>query len=129
MRSFLCSIWHVSDSYNHAEIETMPASLVKKHFKATHLSSNKLLIVQFKTEWSGACQIIQPVYEELACHFKGMAVFFCLEADHQNDLFTQFEINEFPTIIFFKNYKVVDHITGLVSRNNLIAKIERALQA
>lgn len=91
------------------------------------MKPQKLLVVQFKTEWSGACQILQPLYEELAKHYGGVVEFFYVDADADTHLLTQYGIKEFPTILFFKNEKIIDQAKGLVSRNKLIAKIENAL--
>ena len=34
---------------------------------------------------------------------------------------------EIPTILFFKDGKIVDHVSGLVPKNVVISKIENAL--
>lgn len=92
------------------------------------MKAKKLCLVQFKTEWSGTCQIMHPVYEELARYYKGSADFFWVDADQEKHLLTQFGIKDVPTILFFKSNEIIDVATGLVSKNKLIAKIENALQ-
>ena len=44
----------------------MNASITIKEFNTKILEGAKLSVVQFKTEWNGACEIIAPVYEDLA---------------------------------------------------------------
>ena len=105
----------------------MPTSLSKKNFKAEIMKAKTLSVVQFKTEWSGACQIIDPIYNDLAKTYKGQAEFFCVDIDHEKELYTQYGIKELPTILFFKNEEIIDHSIGLISKNKLIAKIENAL--
>ena len=105
----------------------MPAYLLKKNFAATLVKNKKLSLVQFKTEWSGSCQIMQPVYEDLAKYYCGLVDFFWVDADQEKDLFKQYGIREVPTILFFFFIELIDYASGLVPKNKLIAKIENAL--
>lgn len=91
------------------------------------MKAKKLCVVHFKTEWSGTCQIMQPVYEELAKYYKDLADFFWVDADQDKILLTQYGFKEVPTILFFRNNELIDFVTGLVTKNKLIAKIENAL--
>ncbi|MEK7224223.1 MAG: thioredoxin domain-containing protein [Bacteroidota bacterium] len=99
----------------------------KKEFRKEVIGSQDLSLVQFMLEWSGACQIISPVYEELASSYKGQVNFFTVDVEKVTGLDDEYGIMELPTILFFKNGKVVDHITGLVSKYVMIGKIENAL--
>ncbi len=91
------------------------------------VSNMTLSLVQFKTEWSGASQILSPVYDELAKSYKGTVNFFSIDMDEETTAATEFGVTEVPTILFFKNGRVVDHVIGLTPKNVLITKIENAL--
>jgi len=71
---------------------------------------------------------MKPIYEEMAKYYKEQAEFFCVDADREQLLNTQYGIKEIPTILFFKNNELIDYVSGLISKNRLIAKIENALQ-
>ena len=86
-----------------------------------------LSLVQFKTDWSGACQIISPVYEELAKSYRGTANFFSIDVEKEKGVDIDFGVTEYPTILFFRKGKIIDHIVGLTPKNVLITKIENAL--
>lgn len=101
----------------------------KKNFKKEVIESVRISLVQFKTEWSGACQIISPIYEELSISYKGKANFFTVDVEKETGIEKDYGIMEFPTILFFRNGKVIDHVTGLVPKNVVIGKIENALSA
>ena len=105
----------------------MPRKIDQKNFKHEVIESIELAIVQFKSEWSGACQIIAPVYEELAKHYKGHAKFFVSDIEVNTSFEKEFGIHEVPTILFFKSGEIIDYSIGLISKNTLIAKIENAL--
>ena len=97
-------------------------------FQQEVIRNPKITLVQFKTEWSGACQIIAPIYEELAKSYEGTVHFYSIDIEKEQALEDEYGIMELPTILFFKNGKVIDHVIGMTPRNVLIHKIETALQ-
>ncbi len=105
----------------------MPNKITTEEFKTKVTESKLLSLVKFKTQWSGACQIVEPFYKELSLTYRGVANFFIVDTEHDNSLAERFGIMELPTILLFKNGTVVDHTTGLTSKQLLIEKIEQAL--
>jgi thioredoxin len=105
----------------------MHKAIGKKEFTTQVVDSITLSLVQFKTEWNGACQIVSMIYEDLAQAYKGTANFFTVDVEEEVHLGREYGINEIPTILFFKSGKVIDYATGLVPKNVLISKIENAL--
>lgn len=105
----------------------MTRALSKQEFKSEVIENINLSLVQFKTEWSGSCQIISPIYEELASSYKGQAKFFTVDVEMEKSIVKEYGITELPTILFFRNGNIVDHVTGLTPKNVLIGKIEHAL--
>jgi thioredoxin 1 len=108
-------------------LKPMIKKISKNNFKEQVIGNKNLSLVKFKTEWSGACQIIHPMYEELSKSYEGQVDFFCIDADTEKELYRQLGVNEIPTILFIKSGEMIDHAVGLVSKNILIAKIENAL--
>lgn len=90
-------------------------------------NSNGLSLVQFKKEWNGACQIIAPIYEELAKSYEGQVNFFSIDVEKEKGIDLELGVMEVPTILFFRSGEVIDHITGLTPKNVMITKIENAL--
>jgi len=98
-----------------------------KELKKEIAENINLLLVHFKTEWNGACQILAPVYEELAYVYKGAVKFFTIDAEKNKILMREYGIMEIPTILFFKNGELIDHVSGLASKSIIVSKIENAL--
>jgi thioredoxin 1 len=105
----------------------MNRTITRTHLQKKVIASGHLSLVHFRTEWSGACHIITPVYEELSNVYKGMADFFSIDVEQETGVDRELGVWEIPTILFFRDGKVVDHVVGLVPRKMLIAKIEHAL--
>ena len=105
----------------------MNRTISKKDFRKEVLDSMNLSLVHFKTEWSGACQIISPMFDELAASYTGQAKFYTVDVEKESGIDDEYGIIELPTILFFKHGQVVDHVTGLMPKNIMITKIETAL--
>lgn len=91
------------------------------------LKRKGLHVVRFCALWSGPCQIMAPLYEEMQILFKNQATFYKIDVDEAPSLKEQFSITEFPTIHIYKNGVVVEIIIGLIARDFLIAKLEKII--
>jgi thioredoxin 1 len=99
----------------------------KKNFRQTVIESGCLSLVQFKKEWNGASQIIEPVYNDLARAYNGVVDFYTVDVEKEAGLDTEYGVIDIPTILFFKGGKIIDHAIGLTPKNILISKIENAI--
>src|SRR6185369_16344697 len=102
----------------------MNVHLTGKELKKQLAENLNLLLVNFKTEWNGACQILAPVYEDLANAYNDAAKFFTIDAEKNKTALHEYGVMEIPTILFFKNGELIDHVTGLASKRIIISKIE-----
>jgi thioredoxin 1 len=101
----------------------------EKEFRTEVVESSQLSLVQFKTDWNGASQIVSMIYDDLAKSYRGAANFFTVDLEEEIRLGKEYGISEIPTILFFKSGKVIDYATGLIPKNILITKIENALSS
>lgn len=101
----------------------------RKEFKKLVVNNRRLSLVHFMAEWSGACQLIASMYDELESSYIGKVNFFLVDAEKESKIRKDYGILELPTILFFRQGSIVDHIIGLVPRDVLITKIENALSA
>src|SRR5215210_6014007 len=106
----------------------MSRNITIKQFNKEVLENIHLSVIYFKREWNGACQIIAPIYEELAKSYQDTVKFFIVDLDKEKQIAHGFGIIETPSILFFKNGSTIDYAVGLISKNLLILKIENALQ-
>lgn len=99
----------------------------KKSFSEKVINGTGLKVVKFYADWSGPCQMMVPIYKELANMYKGSAAFYRVDVEELPQLKKELGVMEMPTILFYMNGVVIDFVNGLASKNSLIAKLENVL--
>lgn len=92
-------------------------------FESEVIESDKPVLVDFWAPWCGPCKAIGPVVEELAKEFGDRVKFTKCNVDDNPSTPSKYGIRAIPTLIFFKDGKDVDKITGMVAK----AKLEEAI--
>ncbi|MBI5057581.1 MAG: thioredoxin [Nitrospirae bacterium] len=93
-------------------------------FNEVVLQASTLVMVDFWATWCGPCKIIAPVVEELAKEYTGKVAFAKVNTDENPDLASRYNIRGIPTLIFFKNGKMLDQVVGAVPKGQLKSKID-----
>jgi thioredoxin 1 len=83
-----------------------------------------LTVVDFWATWCGPCRMIAPALEELAGQYAGTVKVAKLDVDMNVRTASRFQVRSIPTVLFFKNGKVVDQVIGAVPKQALEAKIK-----
>ncbi len=92
-----------------------------------YVNSGKPMVLDFWAEWCGPCRMIGPIIEELSQDYDGRVVIGKMDVDSNNDVVGQFGIRNIPTVIFFKDGKMVDKVVGATTKDKFIEKIEAIL--
>ncbi|MDQ8163012.1 MAG: thioredoxin [Gemmatimonadota bacterium] len=83
-----------------------------------------LAVVDFWATWCAPCRMIAPIVEQLATEYAGKAKVAKLDVDHNQKTAARFNVRSIPTILFFKDGKLVDQVVGAVPRPALEAKFK-----
>lgn len=79
-------------------------------------------MVEFGATWCTPCKVLAPVIHEIAAETSNAKVAL-IDVDEQSGLAQQFNIMSVPTILFFKDGKVMDQMVGVQSKEALTSKL------
>lgn len=91
------------------------------------VNSGKPMVLDFWAEWCGPCRMVSPIIDELATEYEGKVVIGKMDVDSNNDVVGQFGIRNIPTVLFFKDGKLVDKQVGAAQKSAFVAKIDALL--
>lgn len=91
------------------------------------LESGKPLVVDFWAEWCGPCRMITPIIEDLATEYADRVNIGKLNVDDSTEVTQEFGIRNIPTILFFKDGKLVDKQVGAAQKPAIATKIDALL--
>jgi thioredoxin 1 len=84
-----------------------------------------LAVVDFWATWCGPCRMVGPILDQLALEFEGKAKVTKMDVDANQKTPMRFQVRSIPTILFFKNGKVVDQVIGAVPKAHLEEKFRK----
>ena len=73
--------------------------------------------------WCGPCRMLTPTLEQLAKESNGRYVIAKLNTDENPHTASQFNISALPTMLLFKDGKLVDRLVGLQPKPAIASKL------
>ncbi|HEY7745440.1 MAG TPA: thioredoxin TrxA [Desulfuromonadales bacterium] len=96
-------------------------------FENDVLKSTTPVLVDFWASWCAPCKAISPVVDALADDYDGKVKIGKLNVDENPATPGKYGVRGIPTLILFKDGKVVDQVVGAVPKNQLEGLIKKAL--
>ncbi len=96
-------------------------------FESEVLQSSHPVLVDFWATWCGPCKALAPKLEEISQVYGGKVKFAKMDVDQNREVPARFGIRGIPTLILFKNGKMLDQIVGNQPREVIEELLEKAL--
>ncbi|NLC52594.1 MAG: thioredoxin [Firmicutes bacterium] len=103
----------------------MALTLTQDNFKTEVLDYKGVAMVDFWAPWCGPCRMVAPIIDQLAEEYEGKVKIGKVNTDENLALSTQYQIMTIPTMLVFKDGKVVDTINGALPKQRIAAVLDK----
>ena len=103
----------------------VPVELDDSTFTGFISRAAKPVMVDFFSPTCGPCRMLAPVIDTMARKFYGRVIIAKLDTSRNQMTAAQYRIKGVPTLLFFKNGKLVDQVTGALPEQDLARLLER----
>lgn len=108
------------------EVTNKPIEVSDQTFDST-IKGHKVVVIDCWAEWCGPCRMISPTVAEMARDYAGKVVFGKLHVDENSETATKYCVTSIPTLLFFKDGKLVGQIIGAVPRQQIEQRLKTIL--
>ena len=91
------------------------------------LQDGKLVIVDFWAVWCGPCRMLSPILDEVEEEMADKVTVVKVNVDDADEIAYRYRIMSIPTLMFFKDGKMVDRTVGAMPKSTLVERIEANL--
>lgn len=91
--------------------------LTESDFNTVVLKESEPVVVDFWAPWCGPCKMVGPIIDSLAEQYDGKARVCKVNVDEESKIAYEYGVMSIPTVMVFKNGKVVDKLVGAREKN------------
>lgn len=89
------------------------------------INQNQLILVDFYADWCGPCQILSPILQDVKSDLGDLIKIIKVNVDQHQDLASEFMVRGVPTMLLFKNGKMLWRQSGVLSKKDIISVINQ----
>lgn len=93
--------------------------LTEDTFDETIKNAKGPVLVDFWAAWCGPCKIIAPYLDQIAGELEGQATVAKVNVDENGDLSARFGVRSIPTLLVFKDGRVVEQAVGALPKEQI----------
>lgn len=89
------------------------------------IQSDKPVLVDFFAEWCGPCKVMAPILKDVKQEVGDAVSILKVDVDKNPQAAAAYQVQGVPTLILFKQGKVLWRQSGVVQKNGLVGVIKK----
>lgn len=89
------------------------------------IESDKPVLVDFFAEWCGPCKVMAPILKDVKQEIGEAVSILKVDVDKNPHAAAAYQVQGVPTLILFKQGKVLWRQSGVVQKNGLVGVIKK----
>ena len=111
------------------EQESKPVTITDQTFEREVVQARgRPVLVDCWAPWCGPCRMIAPVLDQLAAESAGRYRIAKLNVDENPQTASRFNIASIPTMLIFKDGKLIDRLVGAQPKQAIAERLQVALR-
>ena len=104
-----------------------PVAVTDATFEQQVLGSPVPVLLDCWADWCGPCHMLAPTIDALARDYAGRALVAKLDVDANPATAGRFDVRSIPTMLLFRDGRLVDRLVGVQPRGAIDAKLRTLL--
>lgn len=97
----------------------MALNITDQEFDKEVIKSAIPVLVDFWAPWCGPCRMLAPVVDEISKEYEGKVKVVKVNTDENPQSASNYQISAIPTLLFFKDGKVVKELVGVLPKEEI----------
>jgi len=89
------------------------------------IQSDKPVLVDFTATWCGPCKMMAPILQAVKLEIGDSATIIKVDVDKNPQAASEYQVQGVPTLILFRNGKLLWRQSGVVQKSNLIDVVKK----
>jgi thioredoxin len=104
-----------------------PVPVTDATFDRLVLGASTPVLLDLWAEWCGPCHMVAPTIDALARDYAGRVLVGKLDIDANPTVARQFDVRSIPTLLLFREGKLIDRLVGVQPRAAIEARLRELL--